>query len=161
MIEYRSCFSMAEQEREGGVSPHVSPTISVRDAGDLLVRCGFSLPTVDVDQIVVVYQDAYALMDHLRSMGASNVLLGRREHVPRDTMHAMAGLYQSMYSEPDGGVRATFEVLMMTAWKPDPSQPKAKERGSADVSMATLADALQTDISEISEFDGPPKTETK
>jgi|ERR1712086_7980 len=147
--ELRSSFAIAEQEREGGVAPHTSPTISVRDAGDLLVRGGFSLPTVDVEKIVVVYEDAYALMDHLRGMGASNALTGRRDSVPAETVHAMAAVYQSLYSEPDGGVRATFEFISMTAWKPDPTQPVAKDRGTADLSMDQLADVLDTPIETI------------
>lgn len=151
--ELRSSFAIAEQEREGGVAPHTSPTISVRDAGDLLVRGGFSLPTVDIEKIVVVYEDAYALMDHLRGMGASNALVGRREHVPQETMHAMAAVYQSLYSEPEGGIRATFEVISMTAWKPDPTQPKARDRGSADLSMDQLADVLDTEIETIQDVD--------
>ena len=42
---------LGESEREGGVSPHVSPMASAPDMGGLLTQAGFSLPTVDVDTI--------------------------------------------------------------------------------------------------------------
>ena len=51
--ELRASFAMAEQERDGGVSPHVSPMAHVADVGQLLQRAGFALPTVDTDHILV------------------------------------------------------------------------------------------------------------
>src|SRR5687767_9310473 len=47
LIELRNSFFLAEQEREGGLSPHVSPFAGVADMGNLLTRAGFALPTVD------------------------------------------------------------------------------------------------------------------
>ncbi len=41
----RNAFLVAEQEREGGISNHVSPFIGLSDAGDLLTRAKFGLPT--------------------------------------------------------------------------------------------------------------------
>ncbi len=46
---------MAEQEREGGISPRVSPLAQVRDAGNLLGRAGLTLPAVDIDTLTVHY----------------------------------------------------------------------------------------------------------
>ena len=59
---------MGEQEREGGVSPHVSPQANVADVGGLISGAGFSLPTVDVDDITIQYSDAFMLMDELRGL---------------------------------------------------------------------------------------------
>lgn len=44
-------------EREGGISPRVSPLAQVRDAGNLLTRAGFNLPGVDVDEYTVKYNN--------------------------------------------------------------------------------------------------------
>ena len=38
----------------------------VRDAGNLLARAGLSIPSVDVDEIIVHYSNPEALVDHLR-----------------------------------------------------------------------------------------------
>jgi NADH dehydrogenase [ubiquinone] 1 alpha subcomplex assembly factor 5 len=43
--ELRSAFAVADMERKGGVTPHVSPFAGPRDVGDLLGRAGFTLPT--------------------------------------------------------------------------------------------------------------------
>jgi NADH dehydrogenase [ubiquinone] 1 alpha subcomplex assembly factor 5 len=60
--ELRSVLAVAEQEREGGLSPRVSPRVGVDVAGSLLNRAGFTLLTVDTDQLVVPYPDALTLM---------------------------------------------------------------------------------------------------
>ncbi|XP_050382015.1 putative methyltransferase At1g22800, mitochondrial isoform X2 [Argentina anserina] len=46
-------------EREGGISPRISPLAQVRDAGNLLTMAGFTLPGVDLDEYVVRYPSGY------------------------------------------------------------------------------------------------------
>ncbi|KAK9205111.1 hypothetical protein WN943_015378 [Citrus x changshan-huyou] len=53
--ELRIACTVVQMEREGGISPRVSPLAQVRDAGNLLTRAGFTLPSVDVDQYTVKY----------------------------------------------------------------------------------------------------------
>jgi NADH dehydrogenase [ubiquinone] 1 alpha subcomplex assembly factor 5 len=53
--ELRIACTIAQMEREGGISPRMSPLAQVRDAGNLLTRAGFTLPGVDVDQYTVKY----------------------------------------------------------------------------------------------------------
>lgn len=50
----------------------------VRDAGNLLTGCGFGIPTVDVDDVVVQYDGVVDLIDHLRTLGEGNAVLRRR-----------------------------------------------------------------------------------
>ncbi|KAG4218350.1 hypothetical protein PC116_g33170, partial [Phytophthora cactorum] len=40
LFELRTSLQLAEQERRGGISPHVSPLADVRDVGGLLQRAG-------------------------------------------------------------------------------------------------------------------------
>jgi NADH dehydrogenase [ubiquinone] 1 alpha subcomplex assembly factor 5 len=44
-LDFSNAFFLAEQEREGGTSVHVSPFAGVADVGNLLTRAGFALPT--------------------------------------------------------------------------------------------------------------------
>lgn len=44
---------------------------------NLLGRAGFTLLTVDVDEIKVNYPSMWELMDDLRDMGESNAVVGR------------------------------------------------------------------------------------
>ncbi|XP_022719815.1 putative methyltransferase At1g22800, mitochondrial isoform X1 [Durio zibethinus] len=134
-LELRIACTVAQMEREGGISPRVSPLAQVRDAGNLLTRAGFALPGVDVDEYVVRYESALDLIEHLRAMGETNALLQRSNILKRETALATAAIYDSLFSAEDGTIPATFQVIYMTGWKEHPSQQKAKRRGSATVSF--------------------------
>ena len=43
---------MAELEREGGFGSHISPYVEVQDLGNLLNRTGFSMLTIDSDEVI-------------------------------------------------------------------------------------------------------------
>lgn len=46
LYELRCSLQLAETEREGGFSPHVSPYTAVTDLGNLLGQAGFNMLTV-------------------------------------------------------------------------------------------------------------------
>nr|KAJ3420437.1 hypothetical protein HK105_005672 [Polyrhizophydium stewartii] len=138
LYELRTSMQLAEIEREGGVSPHVSPMTDVRDIGSLLSRAGYALTTVDVDEIVVNYPSMIELMDDLRAMGENNAVVSRRPTISRDVIMAAAAAYKSVYGNEDGTIPATFQIIYMIGWKPDPSQPQPLARGSGEISFKTL-----------------------
>lgn len=134
--ELRQCFAAAEAELEGGVSPRVAPFADLRDVGALLQRAGLALPVTDVDRVVVRYDSAFALMADLRRMGASNILIERRRMpTRRGTMLRMAQIYAQRFADPDGRIRATFDVIWLSGWAPHDSQPKPLRPGSATASL--------------------------
>jgi SAM-dependent methyltransferase len=142
LTELRQAFAEAEAEIEGGVSPRVAPFIEVREAGALLQRAGFALPVADVDRLTVRYASPLVLMAELRRMGATNILAERRRlPLKRATLARMADIYAERFSDPDGRVRATFDVVWLSGWAPHESQQKPLRPGSA---AARLADALGT-----------------
>ena len=142
LTELRQSFAQAESEVEGGISPRVAPFAAVREAGALLQRAGFALPVADTDTLTVRYADAFGLMRDLRAMGMTNVLAERRRTpLRRATLIRAAEVYAERFSDPDGRVRATFEVLWLSGWAPHESQQKPLKPGSA---TARLADALGT-----------------
>jgi hypothetical protein len=53
----------------------------------------------------------------------------------------MAQTYAQRFADPDGKVRATFEIVWLSGWAPHESQQKPLRPGSA---QARLADALGT-----------------
>jgi SAM-dependent methyltransferase len=137
LTELRQSFAAAEAECEGGVSPRVSPFADLRDLGSLLQRAGLALPVTDVDRIVVRYENAFALMQDLRRMGATNILIERR-HTPtrRSTMLRMAQIYAERFADADGRIRATFDVIWLSGWAPHESQQRPLQPGSAKASLA-------------------------
>ncbi|XP_021851263.1 putative methyltransferase At1g22800, mitochondrial [Spinacia oleracea] len=136
--ELRIACTIAQMEREGGISPRLSPLAQVRDAGNLLTRSGFALPGVDVDEYTVKYENALQLIEHLRAMGETNALVQRNNILKKETALATAAVYQSMFGAEDGTVPATFQVIFMTGWREHSSQQKAKRRGSATVSFQDI-----------------------
>jgi SAM-dependent methyltransferase len=136
LTELRQSFAAAEAECEGGVSPRVAPFADLRDIGALLQRAGFALPVTDVDRVVVRYDSAFALMQELRRMGATNILVERR-HAPtrRATLLRMAQIYAERFADSDGRIRATFDVIWLSGWSPHESQPKPLRPGSAKASL--------------------------
>jgi SAM-dependent methyltransferase len=140
LTELRQSFALAEAELEGGVSPHVAPFADVRELGALLQRAGFALPVADVDRVTVRYSSVFSLMHDLRGMGATNVLIERRRKpLRRTTLLRMAGLYAEKFADPDGKLRATFDIVWLSGWVPHPSQQQPLRPGSA---RTRLADAL-------------------
>jgi SAM-dependent methyltransferase len=137
LTELRQSFAAAEAEIEGGVSPRVSPFADLRDLGALLQRAGFALPVTDVDRIVVRYDNAFALMQDLRRMGATNILNERRRTPSRRaTFLKMAQIYAERFSDSDGRIRATFDIVWLSGWAPHESQQKPLKPGSAKMSLA-------------------------
>lgn len=143
LTELRQAFMAAEAEIEGGISPRVIPFADLRDMGALLQRAGFALPVADMDRLTVRYADVFALMRDLRRMGASNVLFERRR-VPlrRATLMRMASIYHERFADPDGRIRATFDVLWLSGWAPHESQQKPLKPGSAQVNLADAVKGL-------------------
>lgn len=138
--ELRETLLAAEAETTGGVSPRVAPFADLRDMGSLLQRAGFALPVVDSELVTVRYRDMFGLLRDLRAMGWANALTDRRKTgLRRDTLLRAAELYAGRFSDPDGRLRATFEMVWVSGWAPHESQQKPLRPGSA---KARLADAL-------------------
>ncbi len=142
LTELRQAFAAAESDIEGGASPRVAPFADVRTLGDLLRRAGFALPVADSDRYTLRYGSAFELMHDLRRMGATNALVARRRTpLRRPTLMRMAEIYARRFADPDGRVRATFEIIWLSGWVPHESQQQPLRPGSA---KARLADALGT-----------------
>lgn len=140
--ELRTCLSEAELEISGGLSPRVSPFAEIRDLGNLLQRAGFALPVTDRDRITVRYGSLTDLVRDLRAMAATNILNDRRTLCPPRLLFPMAAaLYAEKFADPDGRLRATFDIIWLSGWAPHASQQQPLKPGSARTS---LADALGT-----------------
>ncbi|MCB1478280.1 MAG: methyltransferase domain-containing protein [Rhodobiaceae bacterium] len=142
LTELRQSLLAADAELTGGAAPRISPFADIRDLGALLQRAGFALPVVDLEPATVRYDSVFGLMRDLRAMGGTNALIGRdRKPMRRDIMMRAAEIYAERFSDPDGRIRATVEIIHLSGWAPHESQQKPLRPGSA---QARLADALGT-----------------
>lgn len=138
--ELRTSLAEAEAEVSGGLSPRVLPMAEIRDLGGLVQRAGLALPVADSLLQRVSYRDALHLMRDLRAMGETNALAGRlRRFTAPAVLLRAAQIYAQHFPEPEGRIRATFEAVVLTGWKPHDSQQKPLRPGSA---TQRLADAL-------------------
>ena len=114
--------------------------LDVRAAGALLQRAGFALPVTDIDRVVVRYDSPLALVRDLRALAATNPMLERsRRPLKRALLERMIQVYGEKFSDADGRIRATFDIVWLSGWAPHPDQQKPLAPGSA---QTRLADAL-------------------
>ena len=140
LTELRQSLLAAEAELTGGAGPRVSPFADPYDAAGLMQRSGFALPVADVDRVTVRYAHPLKLLADLRAMGETSVLAERHpKRLTRQVLARAFEIYAERFAEPDGRFPATFEILTLTGWAPDPSQQKPLKPGSAKM---RLADAL-------------------
>jgi hypothetical protein len=120
----------------------IAPFADAFDVAGLLQRAGFALPVADLDRVMVRYDHPLKLIGDLRRMGETNALAdGRGRPLSRPVLARAMALYQERFSDPDGRVRATFDIMTMTGWAPHPTQQQPLKPGSAKM---RLADALGT-----------------
>ncbi len=142
LTELRQSLLAAESAIGSGVAPRVSPFMDVRTAGSLLQRAGFALPVTDMDRITITYETPFKLLHELRQMGGANALTNTHKGaLRRDVLMAAMQHYQDNFSNDDGRINVTVDLITLTGWAPHESQPKPLRPGSAKM---RLADALNT-----------------
>lgn len=142
LIELRQSFMKAELALRNGARLRVHPLIDRQQAAALMQRAGYALPVIDAERLTVTYDNAFRLMQDLRGMGETQSLhMRERALTGKDLLLQMARTYQDDFSEDDGRIRATFEMVFLSGWAPHHSQQQPLRPGSAH---KRLADALGT-----------------
>jgi len=142
--ELRTVLMEAEIAETGGGSARVSPFADLRDAAGLLQRAGFALPVADLETVTVTYPDLPALLQDLRGMGESNLLLARLKRPTRRAVLAhAAALYRERFSDTDGRLVATFRLIFITGWAPHDSQQQPARRGSGKIDLGVALGSNQ------------------
>lgn len=141
--ELRASLAEAETRLSGGLSPRVLPMADLRDLGGLIGRAGLALPVADSVKLTVRYPSLRRLIHDLRGMGETNALHARHRTPPSRRLFDLAEeIYRQHFSDGDGFLTATFEIVFLTGWAPSDNQQKPLKPGSA---QQRLADALGTD----------------
>lgn len=138
--ELRTSLMQAEVEITGGAAQRVAPLPGLQDMASLLQRAGFALPVADVERITVRYDTPFDLIADLKGMGERAIFTdGSRPPLSRRILSRMSQIYAEKYSDEDGRLRASFEIVWLSGWSPAPNQPKPLKPGSA---KHRLADAI-------------------
>lgn len=134
--ELRECLIAAETEVTEGVSLRIEPFGEIRQYGNLLQRAGFALPVVDSEQYTIRYRSLRSLINDLRAMGATSTLEQRSSFASRKLFQRCEEIYFERFSDTDGKIRATAELVFLSGWKPHSSQQKPLKPGSAKASLS-------------------------
>jgi malonyl-CoA O-methyltransferase len=127
--ELRAAFLAADR------ATHVGRFIDMHDLGDMLVHAGFADPVMDMETLVLTYDNAMGLMHDLKAIGAHNVTAGRpRGMMGRQRWQRMLAALEA--TRRDGRLPASFEVVYGHAWKPE---PRLTDDGSAIIRIEPRA----------------------
>jgi len=139
LYELRTSLQLADLDRRGGVSTHVSPLADIRDIGGLLTKAGFKMLTVDVDDIIVDFPSVFALMTDLQAMGESNAALtAEKSGLRREVLAAAEGIYRELHAEGGENIPATFRIIYMIGWTEGEGQAKPLPRGAGQLNMKDI-----------------------
>jgi NADH dehydrogenase [ubiquinone] 1 alpha subcomplex assembly factor 5 len=113
LAELRSTLIKTELECNGGVSPRTIPYVDIKQLGMLLQKTGFNAPVIDKDQIKAQYHHPLKLIEDLRNMAETNILLNRNKNY-------VGKVFWKKFSEnytKDYDNLASFEILNLMATK--------------------------------------------
>jgi len=110
---------------------HLNRFADMHDVGDMLVAAGFADPVMEMEKITLTYDDARAVMQDLKRIGAHNATAGRAPGMlGRERWARIVSNYETL--RRDGKLPATFEIVYGHAWK---AQPKTLADGRAIIRM--------------------------
>jgi len=136
LTELRQSLYKTDDEILGGASPRVFPMVTHSQAAPLITQAGLNLPVVDMDRFIVTYSRFRTLLSDLRDIGGTNILSNRSPNaLTSKYWETLKGYYQDMFGE-NGKLKASFEILWLTGWRPHESQQKPLKPGSAKMSLS-------------------------
>ncbi len=140
LYELRKIMMEVELSMLGGASPRIFPFADKLQMGGLLQRANFTLPIVDSDIITVTYDNIFKLLHDIRGMGEGNAIINRNKtSLNKEFFMKVAQKYHEQFadfSNDNGRITASFEIIFLLGWTPHSSQQKPLERGSAKYSLA-------------------------
>ena len=76
------------------MSPHLSPLTTAQDIGALLNSTGYSMLTLDLDEIVITYPSIFELVYDLKGMGENNCAFNRGINLTKNTLISAQSIYK-------------------------------------------------------------------
>ena len=160
--ELKIVMNLAEEEREGGVSPNVLGFPQITDMGNMLSKLGYNLPSMSISESRLYFDDLGQIFEFMKIIGETNFLTNRRTFKSKDTYIAAMAIYQSIFNtsrdkfdestaelkqrisklkftDREDYVYLTLEICSLISWKYHKDQQKPKERGSAQIDLKDLA----------------------
>lgn len=132
--EFKTSFAAIEEERG-------MPLPDVRDIGGLLNNLQFALPVVDRDIVTLSYPDFKSMYADMKLLGLKNTSVA--SYCTKSQWQKMEAYYKEHFTNEDGQLEMSIELIFAMAYRPHKSQPQPLKRGSAVISMVDALDAEQ------------------
>ncbi len=113
----------------------VNRYVDMHDIGDMLVRCGYADPVMDMEQVTLTYADLLALLRDLRAHGSTPLTDDETPGLRARSRFLRSVSQYEQFRGNDGRLPATFEVIYGHAWKPE-SRLSPKGRTVIDIRPA-------------------------
>lgn len=95
--------------------PHVNNFKDMHDIGDEMLQNGFQSPVMEMENIILTYQNTTDLLKDLKGIGAQTVENRSKSLTGKNKFQLMLQMYESY--RKNGKLPATFEVIYGHAWK--------------------------------------------
>jgi SAM-dependent methyltransferase len=118
LIELRQSYEQAELSMNRKPMQHVSPFLDENAISTLMHDAGFYSPVVESETLAIAYDHPLQLLQDLRGMGESNALIDSVKGLSSGKiLNCVCEYYRNHFSNPQGDVYATFELIMLLGWK--------------------------------------------
>jgi len=108
--ELRDCWSSVDDY------VHVNAFVDMHDIADALMRAGFVSPILNMEEIILTYNECPQLMRELKYIGAHNINNGRRKTLTgKKRLGKVFQCYESY--RVNSVLPATYEVIYGHAWQ--------------------------------------------
>ena len=133
--ELKECMMMVDLEKYGGVYQRFFKSLSVEEISNVLKKCNYKIPLIDIDIIEIRYKKFYNLMNDIRSLGLSNIYIDRKNSFEnKKYFHNIEETYRKKFFDKNEFI-STLEVIYISGWKEDESQQKPLKPGQAKISL--------------------------
>ncbi len=115
LYELRHALNQADIQCHSGVSPRVSPFITIQSIASLLQQARLKDIVTDYDSLTLHYSSVMKLIHDVRSCYGRNALYKRSK---RPLSKKFLETVQAVYpQEKKGGIQATLDLVYISAWK--------------------------------------------
>lgn len=115
LMELKNCFISVEEKLKLPHYLRFFPTVATKDAGLLLQRAGFHLPTADRTRHVLQVKNLSELLSILKAMGGNLLHSRSRAHLSKGFLKAIEAEYIKHYSLKEK-LNVTVDIVCMTGW---------------------------------------------
>lgn len=115
--ELRQTMLNVESNETGGAAMRINPMVDLEGAVNLLRRAGFTSPVSSSEVLKVRYSNIFSLFRDIKAMGENAAFNSNNIPLSRKLVNKIADYYHQNYSDDDGRIYASFEIVNISGWK--------------------------------------------